>query len=265
MPDDVILFPGRFAKLADIYIAGRPTYPRLLARRVADLVGLDGSQDVLDLGTGPGFLARDFRPFARSVTGIDPEPEMLRVAAAESERFGLDITFLRGSSNTLSPSLGTFRLVTIGRAFHWMDRSATLESLERLIDAHGAVALFQESYPNVPENEWFTTFDSIVDRYATHDPAKEQTATAKTHEAVLLHSAFSHLERMSVLEVRKTPVDRIVDRALSFARAWYSEGGPRPDALAQEVRAGIAPFARDGAIEEVLEGTALIARRPFAI
>jgi hypothetical protein len=46
MPDDIILFPGRFAKLADIYA---PTYPRLLARRVADLVGLDGSQDVLDL------------------------------------------------------------------------------------------------------------------------------------------------------------------------------------------------------------------------
>ena len=117
----------------------------------------------------------------------------------------------------------------------------------------------------MPENAWFTTFDAIVDSYATHDPAKEQTATAKTHEAVLLHSAFSHLERVSVLEPRQTPVERLVDRALSFARAWYSEGGPRPDALAQAVRAGLAPFARDGVIEEVLEGTALIARRPAAI
>jgi SAM-dependent methyltransferase len=265
MPDDAILFPGRFAKLADIYVAGRPTYPPLLARRVADLVGLNGGQDVLDLGTGPGFLARDFRPYARSVTAVDPEPEMLRVAAAASERAGLDIIFLLGSSNTISPGLGTFRLVTIGRAFHWMDRSETLRSLDGLIDAQGAVALFQESYPNVPENEWFATFDAIVDRYATHDPAKEQTATAKTHEAVLLHSAFSHLERVSVLEVRQTPVDRLVDRALSFARAWYSEGGARPDALAQDVRAGLAPFAKDGIIEEVLEGTALIARRPSAI
>ncbi len=50
-----VMFPGRFRELANFYTTGRPTYPRLLARRVAHLVGLDGSQAVLDLGTAPGF------------------------------------------------------------------------------------------------------------------------------------------------------------------------------------------------------------------
>jgi len=67
-----VMFPGRFRDLANYYTTGRPTYPRLLARRVADLVGLNGSQTVLDLGTGPGFLAIDFHPFAGKVIGVDP-------------------------------------------------------------------------------------------------------------------------------------------------------------------------------------------------
>ena len=66
-----VMFPGRFRDLANFYTTGRPTYPRLLARRVADLIGLDGSQTVLDLGTGPGFLAIDFHPFAGKVIGVD--------------------------------------------------------------------------------------------------------------------------------------------------------------------------------------------------
>ncbi len=75
-----VLFPGRFRDLADYYTTGRPTYPRLLARRVAYLMGLDATERVLDLGTGPGFLALDFRPFAAEVLAVDPEPAMLRVA-----------------------------------------------------------------------------------------------------------------------------------------------------------------------------------------
>jgi hypothetical protein len=39
-------------------------------------------------------------------------------------------------------------------------------------------------------------------------------------EVTRLSSAFSHLECSSVLELRHTPVERFVDRALSFGAAW---------------------------------------------
>src|SRR3954452_8070590 len=96
-----VLFPGRFRDLADYYATGRPTYPALLARRVANLVGLDGTQAVLDLGTGPGFLALDYRPFAARVIAVDPEPAMLRAARRNAVQAGKDIEFVQGSSNDL--------------------------------------------------------------------------------------------------------------------------------------------------------------------
>ncbi|MDO9711491.1 class I SAM-dependent methyltransferase [Paracraurococcus lichenis] len=264
MPDSV-LFPGRFRDLADVYAAGRPTYPPLLARRVATLVGLDGRQDVLDLGTGPGFLALDFHPYARRVTGIDPEPEMLRVARAAAAAAAARIDFVEGSSNDLGRHPGLFRLVTIGRAFHWMDRPRTLAALDDIIDPQGGVALFVERYPEVPANAWHVPFQAVIERYAVTDPAREVLASGKDHEAVLLASAFSHLERIAVLERRATPVQRLVDRALSFAKAWQGHPGSRRDDLAGEIRSVLQGFAEDGIVHEVLEGTALIARRPGAV
>ena len=265
MSETSVLFPGRFRDLADFYASGRPTYPRLLARRVADLVGLNGSQTVVDLGTGPGFLALDFHPFAKKVIGIDPEPAMLRAARRNALQAGVEIEFVEGSSHDLGPRFGRLHLVTIGRAFHWMDRPRTLEALDALIESAGAVALFQESYPPVPANAWHPAFRAIVEHYGAEDPALEHTGRNKDHEAVLLDSAFSHLERVAVLEPRQTSIEHIVDRSLSYGRAWQGRPGSRLKDMALEVREALAPYVKNGSVEEVLEGTALVARRPAAI
>ncbi|MBV9537727.1 MAG: class I SAM-dependent methyltransferase, partial [Acidisphaera sp.] len=133
--------PRRFRSAAQHYLAGRPAYADRLIARVVALCGLAPSHRVLDLGCGPGQLARAFAPFASDVIGMDPEPEMLRVAAEACAGIG-NIRWVEGSSYDLSAALGRFRLVTMGRSFHWMDRHDTLRRLDALIDADGAIALF---------------------------------------------------------------------------------------------------------------------------
>jgi len=261
MVDDGVMFPGRFADLAEIYRDGRPTYPALLARRVAAHAGLASTDAVLDLGTGPGFLAFDFVPYAASVTGVDPEPAMLRVARQTAERTGAAVNFIGSTAENLPDDLGPFRLVTIGRAFHWMDRALVLTKLDTLIVKGGGIALFQEAYPKLPANAWYAPYLATLDRHAVHDPAKPITTGRQDHEAVLFDSAFAHLERISVIEARRTSVEALVRRALSFARVYHAEDGAQPERLVREVREGLQPYAKDGMIEEVLEGIALIAQR----
>lgn len=264
--DTDVRFPGRFHGLADVYAVGRPVYPVRLAKRVATLLELDGRRhDVLDLGTGPGFLALAFWPYARRVVGVDPEPQMLRVAAAAAKAAGAAIELVQGSSSSISPELGRFRAVTIGRAFHWMDRPRTLRTLDTLIEPGGAVVLFADSYPDVPANAWYASFRSVIDRYARNDPARDVLATEKNHEAVLIASPFNQLERIAVLESRTTPIERLVNRALSYGRAWDGRPGPHSEGLAHDVRAVLQPFVTDGLIDEVIEGTALTARRPHEV
>lgn len=224
---------------------------------MAALCGLDGTGALLDLGCGPGQLAAAFRPHMAAALGMDPEPEMLDLA----RRMAPGIEFRHGSSADLAPGLGPFRLVTIGRAFHWMDRAETARRLDGLIEPGGALTLFRTDHPDLPDNAWRAGFRQVVDaaviggqRAAWRQPGWVP------HEAVLLDSAFSDLRRLSVLERRRTPAGALVDRALSMSstsRARLGEAG-----VAALVAAVTATLPPDGMVTEVVESTALIARRP---
>jgi ubiquinone/menaquinone biosynthesis C-methylase UbiE len=262
MTERTNFYPHRFKDASRYYTTGRPWYPKRLAERVANLVGLTAGQDVLDLGTGPGFLAIDFASLANAVVAVDPSPEMLAEARQNARRASVDVRFVQASSYELGAHLGRFKLVTIGRAFHWMNREETLKALDPLIEPGGAIAIFGTSYPDVPTNVWQKSFQNILDGYSTEDPARPQIRAATAHEAVLLSSAFDHLERVAVLESRRTPVERLVDRALSFASTWHGRPGSREEDLAVDVRKAFAPYAdSDGNVLEVLEGEALVAFR----
>src|ERR1700741_876400 len=113
MADAPVFQPHRFRSAAPHYLAGRPAYAPRLIRRVARFVDLAPDDRVLDLGCGPGMLAGAFAPLGGEGGAMDPEPEMLRIAAAEFGSAGRT-SFVRGSSYDLSPELGSFRLVTMG-------------------------------------------------------------------------------------------------------------------------------------------------------
>ena len=254
--------PDRFKEASRFYTNGRPPYPRLLARRVATLVGLSRRDAVLDLGTGPGFLAIDYAPFAGTVVGVDPSAEMLTQAARNAAEAGVALRLVQGSSYDVGPHLGRFKLVTIGRAFHWMDRRATLAALDPLVEAGGALALLRTGQPEVPANAWQKDFRAIVDRYAGDDAVGRIRSVLQENEGILLASAFDHLERIAVFETRRTPLERFVDRALSFSTTWRGGSTSLEEGLPAEIREAMAVYAdAEGMVTEVVEGQALLAWR----
>src|SRR6266851_6477826 len=74
--------PDRYRSAAAHYERGRVPYAPALIRRVAEVTGLGSQHRVLDLGCGPGPLARSFAPLVREVVAVDPSPEMLTQARA---------------------------------------------------------------------------------------------------------------------------------------------------------------------------------------
>jgi SAM-dependent methyltransferase len=263
MSEHIPYFPDRFQRAAHYYTTGRPAYPRLLSQRVAELIGLDLDADVLDIGTGPGFLAIDFAPYARSVTALDPSAEMLKVAADNAKHAGVSISWVHGSSYDLGEHFGQYKLATFGRSFHWTDRSKTLTMLDSLIVAGGAISLYSDSFPKVPQNAWHPAYQSLLAQHGKDDPVRVDRLSSVNHETVLLGSPFDHLERITVFERRLTPATHFIDRALSFGKAWNADAAaPSQDELAAKIKTLLAAYMRhDGTVEEVVEGRALIARR----
>jgi SAM-dependent methyltransferase len=263
MAEQALLEPGRFHSAARHYLAGRPAYAPRLIHLVARLTDLAASDRVLDLGCGPGMLAGAFAPLAGEVTAVDPEPEMLRIAEAEFGAAG-PIRFIRGSSFDLSPALGRFRLVTMGRSFHWMDRAETLRRLDGLVEPAGTVALFNSEHRDVPDNAWLADYRALVRSYAADDlnHPKRRAGSWLRHEVILLDSPFNMLNEVSVVERRQVTIGQLVERAFSRSGTAPDRLGIAAPKLAAEIEALLQPVATDGTLTEVVATGALLARRP---
>lgn len=253
----------RFQSTVAHYLKGRPPYADRLIRLVARRTRLTPAHDVLDLGCGPGQLARAFAPLAHSVTAMDPEPLMLAAARSLSEAFP-GINFVAGGSRNLSPELGRFHLVVMGRSFHWMDRAETLRRLDGLIAPGGAVVLFDTSHATDPANAWRDRYNAIRRRYAGGDTARSRMRGEgwTRHESVLLDSPFSEVDGCYVIERRRIDAVVLVDRAFSMSSSSPQRVGDHAGDMRREIEALLPEIAPDGVLTEVVTSNALIGQRP---
>ena len=179
-------------------------------------------------------------------------------------RNGADnVHFKSGSSFDIGSELGTFKLVTIGRAFHWMDRPDTLQRLDAMVDKEGAVALFTDSHPKHRDNAWVEPFQRIIDDHGSGDiiRASRRSADWPSHEEILLDSPFARLERVAVIEKRALRAEHLVERALSISAINEANLGGKMQHLIDDIQELSSRFSLGGVVSEVIETSALIARR----
>ena len=110
--------------------------------------------DVLDLGCGEGYFARNLKARgARSVHGIDLSPRMIDQARTEERRERLGITYEAGDATNLQ-HLGnrTFDLVVGVFLFNYLDRAQTLRTMQgvaRVLKPGGSF-VFAVPHPGLP-------------------------------------------------------------------------------------------------------------------
>jgi SAM-dependent methyltransferase len=265
MPTPIAPFvPDRFRTTVPFYVEGRLDYPRRLIVNVATRLGISLGARVLDLGCGPGFLAIAFAEIGCAVTGVDPDKAMLCAAEELAAKRGVACEFREGSSYDLKPTLGPLSLVTMGRSFHWMDRAATLAALGAIVEPEGALALFRDHHLKCRENRWVNAFEAARLRFEDRDEFTKLRKSGEVdgHETVLLDSAFSCLELLGVVERHAISVDALVARALSYSASSPEKLGERRPQFEVAVREAVSPFAESGSLTELVEFSALIAKRP---
>jgi SAM-dependent methyltransferase len=256
--------PRRFRTTVPYYARYRLPYPELLIRRAIERVGLVPGDSVMDLGCGPGLLAIPFARAGMKVTAIDPEPEMLAQARAAAEAAEVAIDVRQGSSFELPPGIGPFKLVTMGRAFHWMDRQATLKTLDGLVSADGAVGFFDDDHPDTMENAWRRALRDVGNRYGREDTAHlrgKKRPDYRCRESLLLDSAFSAIEACVVFIRREITVDEILGLAFSLSTSSPEALGERLPEFERELRAALAELSPEGKFTEIAQLEAQIAKR----
>jgi len=133
-----------FEGTAWYYARYRPGHSPDLAPAFAELFQLDGGGQLLDLGTGTGAIALALATHFDAVVGIDPDASMLSEAARAARVHGVaNVQFIHARAEELGDSLGKFRLITVGSAFHWMDRDKVLNIAHRALVPSGVFAIIE--------------------------------------------------------------------------------------------------------------------------
>lgn len=259
--------PTLFEGAAWYYARYRPKYPPALFELLAKIFELDGQGRLLDLGCGAGLIAIPLSDRFEETIGLDPDPEMLKEAQNQAEIAGkTNITWVQKRAEELSPSSGKVRLVTIGRAFHWMERELVIERIYGLLTEKGGVAIIKTyEDPWNSDHPWKTTAISVVKKWLGEQRRTGQGGKglwkplAVSHEEILAKSSFTRQAQYEVKFTQSWTLDSYLGYLYSTAFCLPSFVGDNQTKFEAELRASLLAIEPSGQFTEELPITILAA------
>ena len=266
-----------FEGTAAYYRQGRKPYAPTLADALAEHLDLDGRGRLLDVGCGPGTVALLFARHFESVVGLDPDTGMMAEAKrAAAEEQIKNASWVRMRAEDLPGPLGTFRVISFGQSFHWMDRPRVASAVREMLDANGAVVqvdlwhtnppnqvLPSGPYPAIPE----AAIDELRRRWLGPDRRAGQgfrNTSPDGEDAVFQAAGFAPEELVVV------PDDRILERSVEDVVAWVLSTsstaphlfGDRLDDFIEDLHRLLLQESPEGRFSLALSDNRLRIRRP---
>jgi trans-aconitate methyltransferase len=229
----------------------------------------DGPRRLLDVGTGTGLVVEALLGRFEDIIAIDNDAEML--AAAES---ALRPTLPPGSKLALAettaedfvpPAGWRADLVTICRAFHWLDQTAVLRLLDHQVTSEGAVAVFGDSSFWAAHSAWKQDVRAVVQEFLGEE-RRAGSGTFKHHNRpyseIMAESPFSQVEEIRVPVHRTWSAESVLGYLYSTTFAAPHLFGDRLGEFETSVKAALAKHSGDDTFPEDNEFLIRIGRRP---
>lgn len=256
-----------FRSTAWYYARYREGYPAGFFETLKQKFELSQNDRVLDLGCGTGQIAIPISVYVKEVVAMDPEPEMI---SEGTEQAGLkncrNIRWVLGGSDdlpVLRNTLSTFKLVTIGTAFHWMDRKKTLEDLYDIIVGDGGIAIvWNTSIWNNPANAWQTITRQVIRKYLGEERRAGSgtfNVTPIRHEEFVGNSSFKSMEIWKQHWTRDSSLEEVVGNLYSTSMANKNVLGNLGESFERELKNELMKVRSSGIFESEGDMEAILA------
>lgn len=220
----------------------RPPYPAETFSVLAGLMAA-GAGAVLDVGCGPGNLARPLCAVAERVDALDPSAAMLALGKTLPGGDDPRLRWLHGRAEN-APLAPPYALVTAGASLHWMDSAIVLPRFADALAPGGVLARVETQ--GWPENAAPEFFAAIIPRYSLHRQYEPFNLMAQLETHGLFEKRGEH-------RTAPVPFTQSLDDFIECKPSMSSfdrDEMPPADAAAfdAEVRAALAPHAPDGTL-----------------
>lgn len=123
----------------------RPRPPAALPPILLRLAQTQHPDLVVDLGCGTGHSTLVWAEHARSVVGVEPNEAMRR--HAQSKPVPANVTFRAGFGHDTGLETASAGVVTCSQSFHWMEPTATLAEIARILQPGGVFCAYDCDWP----------------------------------------------------------------------------------------------------------------------
>ncbi len=264
-----IMTVGFSGDVAEYYAEFRRGYPAQAIDALQGIFGLTEDDLVLDLGCGTGQLAVPLARRVRAVVGLDPEPDMLRLArAAAVEGDVRNATWLLGTDTDV-PALGavlgrrSLGAAVIGQAVHWMRHEELFRALLPLVRPAGGVAVLANGTPLwLQDSDWSRALRGCLEQYfgqRLKDTCGTGEQDRRRYVRALRDAGFAEVRELAVEYEDRLTHEQLVGTVFSAIPADdLPAAGERP-AFAERIRSALPD---DGYHTETVRVTLVVGRVP---
>ncbi|WP_183788762.1 class I SAM-dependent methyltransferase [Tunturiibacter gelidoferens] len=130
----------RFTGRVEDYERYRLRYPTKVIEILTDHCGLQREHMVADIGAGTGMLAELFLENGNAVVAIEPNDDM-RAACEQLATAWPGLTVKKATAENTVLADASVDFISVGRAWHWVDRERAVREFRRILRPAGWVVL----------------------------------------------------------------------------------------------------------------------------
>jgi SAM-dependent methyltransferase len=225
----------------------RPPYPDALIDCLVALI-TDEPRAVLDVGCGPGNLARPLLRHATRVDAIDLSPGMIALGQTLPGGDDPRLHWFVGSAEE-TPLRPPYAMVTAGASLHWMDWEIALPRFHDALTPHGQLAIVGVDEADEP---WTPAIRAIIPRYSTNPDFQPFDLIGELERRGLFEKGGEYTTEPVSLVRSVTDFIEWFHSMSSFSRDLMT-----PDAATAfdaEIRDAVVPYVHGGLLDTHIVG-----------
>lgn len=257
-----------FTGTVEYYRKYRPGIPPAVAEALDQAVEAKRPRRLLDVGTGTGLVVEALLGRFDDIIATDKDADMIAAAeAALRPKLPKEakLTLAVAEAEAFTPP-GDWQadLVTVCRAFHWLNQEVILARLDTQVAPNGAVAVFGDNSFWAAGSPWKTAVRSIIKDFLGEQRRAGQ-GTFNHHDRpyseIMRESVFCEVEELRIPVERTWTTESILGYLYSTSFAAPPLFGDQLQAFETAIRAELVKFSDDDKFHEDNEFLIRIGRR----